>query len=290
MPPSQEIIAARPRLMSLLEKAWDNLKKKSGSSKLEGRMMATAEEKLTLYIDKLIDKLVGNRKLDLRARGALQRIVFEPSKLLALRGYIRHGEIKDEEWAWTEQQSDDFKKRREYKALMEAVKQVQNQFATANPEYTLRTNTKYRSLDTQINLWNKNDTVKNLGGVLIKKSLEEIADYPEIPTDESLTKFRKFLKTQDIGGSPSNATPGLSDHGHLDAFDFAVMKGSVIVAGTSTKNNYQRENWDKPGWTEKLKNIIETVNKNLKDGRFEGPLHVGRLYEPWHYTYISMTK
>ena len=249
--------------------------------------MGTVEEKLTRYIDEI------SLTMDPRAYKALQRIGFEPAKLLALRGYVRQGKIRDEKWAWTKQQSDDFKKGREYERLMEAVKQVQNQFATANPGYTLNTKTEYRTLEDQINLWNQNHTVKHLGGVLIENSLEEIADYPEIPTEESLTRFRKFLKAQNskaIGGSPSNATPGLSDHGHLNAFDFVVMKGSEIVAGTSTKNNYQQERWDKPGWTEKLKNIIETVNNNLKDGRFEGPLKAGSLYEPWHYAYKSMTK
>ena len=79
-----------------------------------------------------------------------------------------------------------------------------------------------------------------------------------------------------LSGSPSNATPGLSQHGQAKAFDFVVSRGRDVVAGTVTATI--QEKWEDAGWTAKLKQAVQDAG-----GKFVGPLPAP--YEPWHYIY-----
>jgi hypothetical protein len=247
--------------------------------------LSPEEAKLNRYVDRI------TVTLDPKASAALGQIAY--GKLIALRKYLREPKRVKNDWAWTEEQEKKFKQQPEYKTLMEAVGTVQEEFEKVKPGYTLVTNTKFRSLDTQLKYWNGNSGVKQLGASFEKKVLKEIArsEYPEEPDKDSLKTFIDYLKKEEVGGTTSHAVPGLSDHGHLEAFDFVVKKEGKVIAGTSTKVDpdtkvsYQKKYWDDPGYTEALKAAVKAANAKLKKGRFEGPLKAGSLYEPWHYTY-----
>ncbi|MEP7220896.1 MAG: hypothetical protein ABI876_18370, partial [Bacteroidota bacterium] len=60
------------------------------------------------------------------------------------------------------------------------------------------------------------------------------------------------------------------------AFDFRVMRGGRVVAGTVARTIPAV--WDRSGWTERLREAICTASR-----KFDGPLP--EPYEPWHYAY-----
>src|SRR5262245_9968342 len=84
----------------------------------------------------------------------------EPSRLLALRMYLRaHGSI-EQHWAWTPEQTKEYIKKGDAVAVREAAARVRRNFefiaARKNPpqHLTLEYVSKPRDLDTQLDLWN----------------------------------------------------------------------------------------------------------------------------------------
>jgi hypothetical protein len=74
------------------------------------------------------------------------------------------------------------------------------------------------------------------------------------------------------------AAPGLSDHGHANAFDFVVLEdgGKEMAMASSAWVT----TWEGPhDWTTKLKAAVDSAG----EGRFDGPLKSPK--EPWHYGY-----
>ena len=102
--------------------------------------------------------------------------------------------------------------------------------------------------------------------------------YGETPDSESINRFRAFMQRYEFDDErvPTVATPGLSKHGQLRAFDFKIMKGRRLIAGASSATISSR--WDGAGWTAKLREVIVRVSDH-----FDGPLD--NPYEPWHYNY-----
>jgi hypothetical protein len=89
---------------------------------------------------------------------------------------------------------------------------------------------------------------------------------------------RSYIAKIDIGEKLLVATPGLSDHGHGNAFDTQVFgddhkkMAGIGACWVST--------WDGPHqWKSKLKDAVMKSG----EGRFQGPL--SSPYEPWHYEY-----
>jgi hypothetical protein len=107
--------------------------------------------------------------------------------------------------------------------------------------------------------------------------LSDSTAYTEIPDRKSLRDFVALVRDFKVPSLPTVATPGLSQHGQLRAFDFIIVQGDQIIAGASTGGIGAI--WDKSGWTEKLKVAITTAST-----KFSGPLAAPR--EPWHYTYM----
>jgi hypothetical protein len=62
----------------------------------------------------------------------------------------------------------------------------------------------------------------------------------------------------------------------MRAIDFQVRRGTMIVAGPSTRTI--ATDWDAAGWSGKLDAAVCSTSS-----RFVGPLASPR--EPWHYTY-----
>ncbi|HZB46856.1 MAG TPA: hypothetical protein VE360_16485, partial [Pyrinomonadaceae bacterium] len=67
-----------------------------------------------------------------------------------------------------------------------------------------------------------------------------------------------------------------SPHGRSRAFDFQVVRGNQLIAGTSAASAAGA--WDGAGWTGRLQEAVRDAG-----ARFAGPLASPR--EPWHYEY-----
>lgn len=237
--------------------------------------MATPEEKLKAYVDEI------EKGLDTQIQGALTGMPLMERRVLAVRGYLRFSSMKRgsiaDNWAWSSQDMEEFKKSAEFTRMRSAVSDVKSTFAAQNPNHTLSVDPdKVRSLEQQVGLWNQNASVQKLGRELIGKLKKTLETLPDTPDATSLEAFRKVLVEAGLSGSPTNATPGLSQHGQAKAFDFVVMKGSEVIAGTVTATS--KEKWDDAGWTAKLKKAVQGAGDH-----FVGPL--ASPYEPWHYVY-----
>ena len=228
--------------------------------------------KIEVYLDALA------KKLDPKVADAISSIEGTPRRLLALRGYIRNRSLLKSNWSWNNQEIAQYKQSAEYRAALEEVDKVKNKFAELNPGYSIDVNTEVRTLDLQIASWNREKSVSAAAQELFTAVEKELSNpiYKDVPDQTSLDQFQGFLQNQKISVSPTVATPGLSQHGQLRAFDFRIKKGNQIIATTlsSTIDSV----WDGQGWTQKLKAAVSAASQ-----KFRGPLANPR--EPWHYTY-----
>ncbi|HVF66194.1 MAG TPA: hypothetical protein VM914_00930 [Pyrinomonadaceae bacterium] len=209
-------------------------------------------------------------------REALGRIPEEARRLLALRGYLRSGGDAMSRWAWSRERIEAYEKSPEYAAALAEVDKVRREFEAANPGYTLRVNTKVRSLDEQLGKWNETESIKRAGEELLARAREEVAvpSYGDDAKASDVRRFENFLRGSTTRATPTLAVPGLSPHGQARAFDFQVMRGAQLIAGTSGVE----ATWDTAGWTLKLQEAVGRAST-----KFAGPLASPR--EPWHYDY-----
>lgn len=196
----------------------------------------------------------------------------QPLQLLALRRYLRLGGAQVvAQWAWTPEEQVRQLRDGTAKLLYQKAAEVQAEFRRLNPGYTLGI-TPLRSLARQVKLWNDNDTVQLAGRGLVKDMLAVLqTDYPEPPTGQSTSQFASRLRSAVVSPEPSNAAPGLSNHGRGTAVDFVVKRGNTVIADIKTEQIGPI--WKKDGWEQKL---IAAVGNRLK-----GPLP--KPYEPWHW-------
>ncbi len=216
--------------------------------------------------------------LDTRPRIALTVITGTARQLLALRGYLRSEGNIGTKWSWTADEIKSFERSSEYRAALDEVEKVRRKFAEQNPGYELYVNMQVRTLEKQIKFWNETKSVEAAADQILAATLRELSGsaYGDSPSPSSLNRFRQFLKTFRPATTPTVATPGLSQHGQLRAFDFQVQRGNQLVAGTETSSIDSV--WEAQGWTRKLKAAVTAVSN-----KFRGPLVSPR--EPWHYDY-----
>lgn len=206
------------------------------------------------------------------ARAALPSIKEGGHRLLALRGYLRSARSLDKRWSWTEEEIEDYVDSPEYEAALADIEKVRTAFEAANEGYTLRVNTKVRSLDEQIANWNRNKSVHSAATKLGDAFHKWLAEHPKATAAD----VRNFLGAWQSSHSVSLAVPGFSPHGQARAFDFQIQKGEGVIAGASM--GAVASVWDRDGWTEKLKAAM-TASR----APFKGPLE--RPREPWHFDY-----
>lgn len=209
-------------------------------------------------------------------REALGRIPDAARRLLALRGYLRAGGDAMSRWAWSRERIESYEKSPEYAAALAEVDKVRREFEAASPGYTLRVNTKVRSLDEQLSKWNETESIERAGEELLARAREEVAasSYGDDAKASDVRRFESFLRGASTQATPTLAVPGLSPHGQARAFDFQVMRGAQLIAGASSSE----ASWDKAGWTLKLQEAVGRAST-----KFTGPLASPR--EPWHYDY-----
>ena len=217
--------------------------------------------------------------LDPRPRAALAKIEGTGRQLLALRGYLRIEGGLSARWSWTAEEIKRFEASAEYRTALNEVEKVRRKFAEQNPGYELYINMQVRELEKQIRFWNENRSVQVAADQLLADALQELAGsaYSDSPNAAGVNKFRQFLKSSRLKVAPTVATPGLSLHGQLRAFDFQVMRGGQLIAGPDSSSIGPV--WDGQGWTKKLSTAVFAASN-----RFKGPLANPR--EPWHYDYV----
>lgn len=238
-----------------------------------------SDAKILQYIDEL-----ENWVLDSECIIALINIPRLDRKLLAVRQYIRYTDVKKkkiwESWAWSDSEIEEWYKSDAYKKASKLIDAIKSKFNASNSGYRLKVSKKVRTLEQQIYLWNISDQVLSLGMDLKTKVSKEIdkSGYSATAGRDDAEKLRKYLAQVQLKSKLMLAVPGLSDHGHGNAYDFVIEDTSgKRMAGAAGS---WISTWDWPnGWTKKLKDAVDAAG----DGRFKGPLK--SPYEPWHYEY-----
>lgn len=221
---------------------------------------------------------VASESLAPEQREALEQIPDVARRLLALRGYLRAGRDISSRWAWTTEQIQTYEASIEYQIVLAELEKVRAKFAELNPGYRLLTDTTVRTLDQQIKKWNEAESVARVAEEFVfQVRLElDLPDYAVAPSCADLARFEAVLKRLTPRERPTVSVPGLSPHGQSRAFDFYVMRGTQIVAGTWSAA--AEAAWDETGWTARLREAVTRASS-----KFEGPL--SSPYEPWHYVY-----
>ena len=210
--------------------------------------------------------------------GALGSIEGTGRQLLAARSYVRNASQLDERWSWSDAQIAAYAGSPEKLRLDTAITRVRCEFESANSGYTLFVNENVRSLDRQIEKWNRSETIKRAADDLLEKIRVEVAarTFPPAKSPEGVSAFRNLLVSVNPVPTPSLAAPGLSLHGRMRAVDFQIMAGHRLVAGTDPTTVV--ETWEASGWKAKLKSAVSKANAG-----FVGPLK--NPDEPWHYDF-----
>ncbi len=190
-----------------------------------------------------------------------------PRRVLALRSYLRAGDVAAR-WSWTDDEIAAYERSPAHEEAMAALAWAQARFAERNPGFTLYVNTRVRSLDTQVQRWNGNASVAAAAQAMQGPAESACADDPD--------GFAAWVKAWRPVPPPNLAAPGLSAHGQGRAFDFQVMEGEVLVAGTDARRI--DVDWIATGWARRLAEVM------AESPAFKGPLT--RPSEPWHYIYV----
>lgn len=216
--------------------------------------------------------------LDPRVVEALGAIRGTGRQLLAARAYLRNEAQLEQRWSWNEAQIASYAESPEKQRLDIAIARVRCSFERANPGHTLFVNENIRSLDRQIDRWNRSETIQRAADHMLAAIRAEVASrsFPRARSPEGVSAFRKLLVSFTPVPTPSLAAPGLSLHGRMQAVDFQVMAGNRLVAGTEVSSVV--ENWETTGWKAKLQAAVDEANAG-----FAGPLK--NPNEPWHYDF-----
>lgn len=207
-------------------------------------------------------------------------------------------------WAWTSEDVQKYLGSEDGKKLKERIGTVSKHFQaqTGLSAYSLDHAPLERTLDKQISLWKGNWSVAKLGPQLVTKLNKMlVADkYPDPPTDASTAKFYTALRKTWLNPvanpddptktyrTPTNAAPGMSDHGRLSAIDFVVKsKGKTVVSTSTAQIAKWKEKVDgRVSYAEGLKAAVTKLNGDAGTTIFDGPLAAPE--EPWHYVYIPL--
>ena len=216
--------------------------------------------------------------LDARVIETLAEIDGTGRQLLALRSYVRSASQLEERWSWNDAQIAAYAGSPEKLRVDAALARVRCSFESANPGHTLYVNETIRSLDQQIDKWNRSETIKRAADHMLETVRAEVAApaFPRAKSPAGKSAFRNLLVTFKPVPTPSLAAPGLSRHGRMQAVDFQIMAGNRLVAGTDVSS--VTEAWETAGWKAKLQSAVNEANAG-----FVGPLE--NPDEPWHYEF-----
>lgn len=268
-----------------------------------------ADELLSKYMEAVVSGPLRNDAGILRVKDSLKG---DPSSwYLAIWRYSHTMGTSDQgylnfrmKWAWTSEDVQKYMSSEDGKKLKERIAAVSKNFQqqTGLSGYTLDHASLERTLDTQISLWKGNWSVAKLGPQLVTKLNAALVagKYPDPPTDDSLAKFYKALRGTTLDpvanpnnpkktySTPTNAAPGMSDHGRLSAIDFIVKQNGKAVVGTATAqiDKWKEKVEGRVSYAEGLKAAVTKLNSDAGTTIFDGPLAAPE--EPWHYIYIPL--
>jgi hypothetical protein len=231
--------------------------------------------------DAVVDRYVAAiaSQQDARVTEALARMDGTGRQLLALRSYVRSASHLAERWSWTREQIEAFDRSPEQRDLQLEISRVRTAFVAANPGYELYVNSQVRSLEVQIENWNRNESVAAAADEILAAAQALIVS-PGFPADRperARETLKAFLAGHTPVPTPTIAAPGLSLHGQMRAVDFQVHHGGRIVAGPST--SAIPADWEAAGWAAKLDAAVHAGSN-----KFVGPL--ASPPAPWHYIYV----
>ena len=206
--------------------------------------------------------------LPVQAGEALARIDGQGRQLLAVRSYLRAADLAGQ-WSWSQERIEAYEGSAAQRAAHADVARVQAAFAAANPGYALHVNLQVRSLDEQVRKWNGNASVGAAADALLRAATRACS-----PGREAL--FERWLRSWRPPAAVNLAAPGLSSHGQALAYDFQVVQGHALVAGTDSRSVQSR--WIAEGWAARLAAAVRESGASLS-----GPLRSPD--EPWHYRY-----
>jgi hypothetical protein len=232
---------------------------------------SSAQEPVAAYLAALTAQLPAP------AAAVLPLIDGDGRRLLAVRSYLGAGKDLAARWSWTDEQIAAYEGSEAQRATLAEVEKVKARFAELNPGFGLFVQTQVRSLDAQVEKWNENPSVDAAAEAMLEAAQRELATYSLRPQDAALKRFTQWTRGWSPPARPNLAAPGLSAHGRGNAFDFQVMQGDTIIAGTDTRAIAL--DWDAAGWSTKLADAVKSASP-----RFHGPL--ASPYEPWHYEYV----
>ena len=214
--------------------------------------------------------------LDPRPRETLRRIPDRERRLLAVAHYLRRRHQVDTLWTWRAEEARAHQGTAEYRRAMEHLRRVRRAFAERNPGYALVTDTNARPLGAQLRYWNREASVRLAARELRDSAATWLAGetYPALPDSSALARFVGRLQAYSPTLLPTVAVPGLSLHGQLRAYDFAILRRGRVIAGTQSAT--MDSVWERGGWTERLRSAVARAGADLV-----GPLELPR--EPWHY-------
>jgi hypothetical protein len=200
---------------------------------------------------------------------------------LALRSYLRSASHLAERWSWTQQQIEAFEGSPEQRDLQHEIDRVRTVFVAANPGFELYVNSRVRSLDVQIEHWNRNESVKAAAQEILAAAqlLMTLPGFPADRPEQAQESLEAFLSGHRPVPTPTIAAPGLSLHGQMRAIDFQVHQGGRVVAGPSTATI--ATDWAAAGWAARLDAAVRAAGS-----RFVGPQVSPPA--PWHYTYLPV--
>ena len=218
--------------------------------------------------------------LDPRPRAVLDRMPDRRRRMLAVVHYLRLGRHVDTLWTLSEAERRAYQRTAEHDRAMADVRAVRRVFAELNPGYVLVADTAGRPLRTQVSFWNRERSVAAAARELEDSAEAWLADaaFPDLPDSIAVARFLDRAAAYAPQRLPTVAVPGLSLHGRLRAFDFAVLRRGRVVAGTTSATIDSV--WDRGGWAERLRQAVVRSG-----GHLVGPLDAPR--EPWHYEYRS---
>ncbi len=211
--------------------------------------------------------------------GALSKITDKDRRYLAMTYYLRARSPIAERWSWTNEQIHAYEKSAEYSEALAEIGKITTRFSVDNPGYLLHANTRSRSMEEQLSLWQSERSVGDAAGELRTHALTALADksYAAEPDEASVKRFRDFLNVWRPSRRTTVVAPGLSLHGRGRAYDFQILdEAGRTVADTSTST--VAAVWEDHGWAEKLSQAVHAASN-----KFTGPLE--NPNEPWHYEY-----
>jgi len=216
--------------------------------------------------------------LDPRAGRALEAIDGTGARLLAARSYLRSAANLDARWSWSAAQAAAFDQSPGRNALDTAIARVRCEFEAANPGHTLFVNPALRTLELQIERWNRNESVAQAAERLLQDARAAVATtgFGAPGSARGRAAFQRLLVEYVPTPTPTLAAPGLSRHGRGLAIDFQVQAGGRVIAAASAGSIASA--WDARGWSARLQTAVAAA-----DAGFVGPLR--DPYEPWHFEY-----